>query len=385
VQLDPAAAWKAFNALPIPETNLTWYMDHDRESLSLSSGSLQDNPRKLIMGRMLHSWHRNDPTAALAYAQKLKAESPGKGPHDSGYDDDQISGFIREKSVPPTEAASNFNLEAEVAAAVSLPDSDIKQKTLKSTLKKWAGQDADAAARWLLALPAEDRAGLKLGVAVDTIFSKSAPALRAEIFATSLRGSGISQEQINLFRTIPRNEIGGHPESYQTNLQIKQSAAALEQWASLDPAAAQVWLAAQPEDALKSFLSGEMAGTLSRTSPNDAIALLKDLPDDQLPAAVTSLASGWIQKDAAACAAWVAKIDDPATLESCQQAMARSIMSSDPALALRLSLQITDESVRRDIQQKITNGLDWNPAGLEKIIAADPAVQAAVKSLKEKP
>ena len=170
-----------------------------------------------------------------------------------------------------------------------------------------------------------------------------------------------------------------------TNNMFEQSAAALKQWTARDPAAAQAWLASQPEDALKPYLSGEMAGVLSRTSPNDAIALLKDLPDDQLPSAVAGLASGWMQKDAAACAAWVAKIDDPATRESCQQAMARSILSSDPALALRLSLQITDETVRREIQQKITNGLDWNPAGLEKIIAADPAVQAAVKSLKEKP
>jgi len=380
VRLDATAAWKAFEALPIPETNITWYGDHDSESLDLPGGTLSDNPRGLIIGRMLYSQHHTAPAAALAYAQKMKSERVGTISGSEAY---QITEFIREKGLAATDSGSPLDPAADLAAAISLPDSNTKQKTLQSTLEKWAGQDADAAARWLLALPEEDRAGLKLGPTADAIFSKTAPALRAEILTSGLRGNGISQEQINLSRAITAGN-GMHPENYDTIRQIKRSAAALEQWASQDPATAQAWLAAQPEDALKSYLSGEMAGVLSRTSPTEAIALLNDLPDDQLPAAVASLASGWMQKDAAACAAWVAKIDDPATRESCQQAMARSIMSSDPALALRLSLQITDETKRQNIQQKITDGLDWNPAGLEKIVAADPEVQASLKSLQEK-
>jgi len=385
VGLDPTAAWNAFNALPIPKSHMSWYGDHESESLSISGSTLQDNPRSLIMGRMLYSWHRHDPAAALAYAQKLKIELGGKGPSSYGPGDYQITEFIREKSLAATAPGALPDLAADVAAAASLPASDINQKTLRNSLEKWAGQDADAAARWLLTLPEKDRAGLKLGLSADSIFSKSSPALKTEILITGLRSDGISPEQLGHFRSIPKDRWGMISLSYNTNYQIEKSAAALEQWTSQDPAAAQAWLASQPEDELKTFLTGEMAGTLSRTSPNDAIALLKDLPDDQLPSAVGGLASGWMQKDAAACAAWVAKIDDPATREACQQAMARSIMSSDPALALRLSLQITDESVRRDIQQKITQGLSWNPAGLEKIIAADPSVHAAVKSLQEKP
>jgi hypothetical protein len=385
VGLDPTAAWNAFNAIPIPKSHLSWFGDQESELLSISGSILQHNPRALIMGRMLYSWHRHDPAAALAYAQKLKVEWGGKGPSSYSPGDYQITEFIREKSLAATAPGALPALAAEVAAAASLPDSYTKQKTLQSILKKWAGQDADAAARWLLTLPEKDRAGLKLGLSADSIFSKSAPALKTEILITGLRSDGVTPEQLGHFRSIPKDRWGMISLSYNTNYQIEKSAAALEQWTSQDPAAVQAWLASQPEDELKTFLTGEMAGTLSRTSPNDAIALLKDLPDDQLPSAVGGLASGWMQKDAAACVAWVAKIDDPATRESCQQAMARSIMSSDPALALRLSLQITDETVRRVIQQNITNGLDWNPAGLEKIIAADPAVQAAVKALQEKP
>ena len=388
VQLDAAAAWKAFDDLPIPENNHTWYGGHDEDGLSMNSSSLHNTPRALIIGRMLHSWHRNDPAEALAYSKKIKSERDRKGYSDSGYGAYQISQFIMEKTSPATAGGILPDSAAEVAAAFSQPASDTKQKTLRTTLEKWAGQDSDAAARWLLALPEEERRSLKLGLSADAVFGKSSAALKAEILASGLRETGISQENISGFLKIPRGQEGRYAnpnryESYETNYQLRKSAETLNQWATKNPAAAQSWLAAQPEDALKFFLSGELAGTLSRTSPSAAIALLKDLPDDQLPVAVAGLTAGWMQKDAAACAAWVAKIDDAATRDACQQTMARSIMAADPALALRLSTQITDETARREIQKAITQGLSWNPIGLEKIIAGDPAVQASLESAAE--
>lgn len=377
VPLNPVAAWKAFDALPIPAENLTWYGDHDEDTLTISGGSLHSSPRALILGRMLHSWHRKDPAAALDYAKKQKSGMLAKG--DNGF---YITEFIKEKTSPAPAGGILPDSAAEVAAAFNLPASDTKQKTLLTTLEKWAGQDADAAARWLIALPQEERRSLKLGLTADAVFGKSSPALKSEILASGLRITGISQEIITAFLRIKKGEEGRYSEDYNTHYQLRKNVEALNQWVGKDPAAAQSWLAAQPEDALKSFLSGELAGTLSRTSPSAAIALLKDLPDEQLPTAVVGLTAGWMQKDAAACAAWVAKIDDPATREACQQTMARSIMGSDPALALRLSTRIIDDTVRWEIQNTITQGLSWNPAGLEKIIAADPAVQASLNEAK---
>ena len=65
--------------------------------------------------------------------------------------------------------------------------------------------------------------------------------------------------------------------------------------------------------------------------------------------------------------------------------MAVAIMASDPALALRLTTQITNEKARRKIQNTITQGLDWNPAGLAKIIASDPAIQASLQATPNQP
>lgn len=382
VQLDAASAWKAFDALPIPERNVTWYGDHEEDGLAMGNSSHLNDPRAVIIGRMLHSWHRIEPASAMAYAKKLKAEREAGGRDHSGYAEYQIKQFIEDNN-PSKTAGGNMAAPAEQAVLdLALPASYERKTTLRKTLEQWAGQDGEAAARWFLALPEAQRIGLDFELWVDSTFRKSPPALKSEILASGLRTLGISRENITAFLRIPKGQEGMHPESYETTARLRQSAEALNQWAVKDPAAAQSWLAAQPEDALKSLLSGELAGTLSRTSPSAAIALLKDLPDEQLPTAVVGLTAGWMQKDAAACAAWVAKIGDPETREACQQTMARSIMASDPALALRLSTQITDETVRREIQNTITNGLSWNPAGLEKIVAADPAVQASLNEAK---
>ena len=378
-QLDADAAWKAFAAIPIPEINLTFYGDSGA-GLEIGAGNFQNNPRGLIMGRMLYSLHRHDPAAAMARAKKLKADNEAKRKSDSNYADYPIIQFIEEHSSPASDAEMLSDPAKQILDVLSQPASDGKQKTLRTTLEKWAGEDADGAARWLLSLPEGERRDLKLGLSADSIFRKSSPSLKSELLASGLRSTGLSQEHIATFLRIPKGQEGMHPESYNINYQLKQSAAALDQWAARDPMTAQSWLATQPDDALKPFLTGELAGTLSRTSPRDAIALLADLPDENLPVAVAGLTSGWMQKDATACAAWVAKIDDPATRDSCQQTMARSIMTSDPALALRISTQITDATVRQEIQKTITRGLSWNPAALEKTIAADPAVQASLKA-----
>ncbi|RYD28915.1 MAG: hypothetical protein EOP86_22395 [Verrucomicrobiaceae bacterium] len=245
------------------------------------------------------------------------------------------------------------------------------------TMSKWAAESPEAAARWLLDLPAERRSDPNTHNYL-LLLSKAAPALRMELFGVFATDSPRLQGAVDVFNNIQPGSEGMHPGQYMELQQLRFGSEALKDWFAGSPAEAKAWLAAQPDSPLKSLLYGQAAGLLSRTSPNEAIALLGSLPDADLPTAVAGLTSGWARMDAAACADWVAKIDDIPTRDISQAAIARQVMSADPALALKLSLGIADESARTKLQQEVTRGLSWNPAALRKIIASDPALQAAL-------
>jgi hypothetical protein len=378
--LDAPAAWKSFAALPIPITHLSWYGDHENKELSLGGGTLSSRPKPLIAGRMFYSWYRVEPDKSLAYAKKMMAEKRSAKAGNSGGGDFYITQFIQEKSKTALGEAPPVPTAEKLMDLLSQPNSEGKEKSLRESLGKWAEKDANAAARWWLSLSGDKRQAVNPHLLGKAVFQHGDTVLKTEFLAAGLRSITNSAEEISTFhqRKLSPDYFGNE----DSTIHFKNTSAALIEWAAKDTAAAHTWLAAQPDDPLKSFLTGEWAGNLARTSPVNAIALLADVPAENLQVAVSGLTSGWMQQDAAACAAWVAKIEDPALRDSCQQNMARSIMASDPALALRLSTQITNDEVRQEIQNQITQGLSWNPAGLEKIIAANPAVQA---SLARKP
>jgi hypothetical protein len=90
------------------------------------------------------------------------------------------------------------------------------------------------------------------------------------------------------------------------------------------------------------------------------------------------LTNGWMKQDVTACVAWVAKIEDPSLRAVGLVNVARHVLTSDPALALRLSAGITEEKPRRQIQERIVSRLGGTAAATQKVIHDDPEITASL-------
>lgn len=373
VRLDPQAAWKAFEAIPIPDQSTRWYEGGGETGLSLTSSTLQNGPRGLILGRMLHSWHSSDPAAAVAYTEKLKAERKPATGSDWSMANYEIDRFLKESSSfspgRPDPQSSGEWRDAMSAAAEEMRR-DRRSSSSYDTMRKWASADPESAARWLLAQQTGESVPPETTNCLQYL-SKADPSLRMQLFSAAVRDAGALQKALDILpRTQPGQE-GMNPEFYNELKQLHFGMDALKDWMSADPDKAKTWLASQPEGPLKSVLYSQAAAALSQSSPKEAIALLNNVADADLPAAVTALTNGWAAWDAKACAEWVDQIEDIPVRDASRTAIARQVMGADPAMALRLTLGIADETARTALQKEITSALGWNPGGLRHILFSD--------------
>jgi hypothetical protein len=340
---------------------------------------------------MLWAWRSVDPAAANAYAQKLnaarKASGSGNSYSNTGY---ELTRFLESPDAPGQgggapgdQPAAERDWTAAMTSAMEKTDENRNSNRVWETMSQWAGTDPEAAARWLMSKPA----GISRQSAANylQLLSKAPPAVKMELLQSTISDPGRLQKAQALFNQVEPGGEGMHPESYTELKQLRFGSDSLRDWMSSAPAEAKAWLAAQPDSPLKSVLYGQAAGGLSQTSPLEAISLLDNVSDADLPAAVAGLVSGWAAKDAEACADWIAKIGDIPTRDASQAALSRQVMNGDPATALRLTLGINDSETRNKLQREIANGLRWNPAALQQILDSDPVFAPVQATLEKNP
>ncbi len=354
VRLDPSAAWKVFHEMPLPPYSAFG----GKEPWPASTQSV----RPTIAAAMLQAWFSQDPAAARGYAKELKKHKFMGSNHPSDPLDWKLEELLRPGPRPDSPEGWIMALEASAAT----PDPYDTEKVMAS----WVQEDPDAVCRWMLSKPRAP------GFSTIPMFGRSHPALQSELLARYVRGSWVPTEEIPKALQSSRGE-------YYRELHLGQFSRALAQWAAMDQPAALAWLAAQPDDAIKPFLAGQIAGVVSQLSPQDAFRLVQDLPEQDMPTAIIGLTNGWMKQDVDACMAWVSKIEDPSLRAIGQVNVARHVLTSDPALALRLSARIADEKPRRQIQERIVSQLGGTATAVEKIISGDPETAASLPPVNE--
>lgn len=366
VKLDPQAAWASFRQSKIPAQAAHFYLPEFRDGqAAFASGSLQDIPRSLIAGRMLHSWMTSDPAACLAFVTKLEDPNSVES-KEVGVRSFYLAALKEVMQEGGQEAAASKLAEtAKQAAALNGGRADNDELT--GALCNWLKQDAGAACSWIKELPPETRKTLNFGNL--EFYMGSAPAkLRMETTIALLEGrASVSDSDMKMvLRALEQSQSYGSEKGG-----IVMAAKSIREWAGEDSVAARAYVNALPEGNLRTLLTGQLAGELVKTDANAAIALVNQVEGEQRYA-LTGLVNGWVQQDSAACLAWLGKINDPEFTNTSYATVAERLSTAQPMVAVETALKITDPAMRRNSLEQIKGSLNWNPALVNRLAEAHP-------------
>ena len=267
--------------------------------LEAEAAKLEDLPMgERIMASFLlfGKWAETDPTAAMAYTQKM------------GF----TGNFIR-----PTVLQAWASKEPEVAAKYYSDNS--RQFAMMGMMgggrgpmggggastiaTEWARQDPTAAMAWASTLSGNEK-GSAMSSVIGEIAStdpKKAAGMVAGMDAASQGGA---------YDDIARK------------------------WGSQNFTTAEAWVRTLPADQQNAAMASAIAG-LSKDNPQLAAEKITALPaGDERNSAVGTLAQNWSRQDPQAAAAWLIKQNDPAAASSAMREVMPNWVSQDPAAAL---------------------------------------------------
>ncbi|MEI6603663.1 MAG: hypothetical protein WCP35_00030 [Verrucomicrobiota bacterium] len=267
--------------------------------LEAEAAKLEDLPMgERIMASFLlfGKWAETDPTAAMAYTQKM------------GF----TGNFIR-----PTVLQAWASKEPEVAAKYYTENS--RQFAMMGMMgggrgpmggggastiaTEWARQDPAGAFAWAGSLTGNEKGSAMTSVIgeIANTDPKKAAAMVAGMDAASQGGA---------YDDIARK------------------------WGSQNFTAAEAWVRSLPADQQSSALASAIAG-LSKDNPQLAAEKAAALPaGDDRNSAVAILAQNWSRQDPQAAAAWLLKQNDPAAASGAMRDIMPNWTSQDPAAAL---------------------------------------------------
>ncbi len=201
---------------------------------------------------------------------------------------------------------SQSDREAALAWIDTIPESGAKQETFSGVLQEWVRSDFDGSLAWLQKRP-EGTARNRMIRNLSYIAASDNPenALRLVDLVTSNSG------QDDMLQDIARV------------------------WSRNDPAAARQWAQSQTDGSVKKVVMNGVISGMSSEYPEQAAALVLQLPQDIQRDAVRNLASNWARQDPVSAANWAGALADG---NSRQQAMG-NVMSNwvrdDPSAALQ--------------------------------------------------
>ena len=267
--------------------------------LEAEAAKLEDLPMgERIMASFLlfGKWAESDPTAAMAYTQKM------------GF----TGNFIR-----PTVLQAWASKEPEVAAKYYSENS--RQFAMMGMMgggrgpmggggastiaTEWARQDPTAAFAWAGSLTGNEK-----GSAMTSVIGEVASS-------DPLKAAGM---------------VAGMDAASQAGANVDIA----RKWGSQNFTAAEAWVRSLPADQQSAAMSSAISG-LSRDNPQLAAEKIAALPvGDDRNSAVSTLAQNWSRQDPQAAAAWLLKQNDPAAASSAMREVMPNWTSQDPAAAL---------------------------------------------------
>lgn len=363
--------------------------DMDRGELNRLAASISDpDQRERLSAKLSATLAGTDPQWALDLWQHVSEANR------AGYEEILLASLARKDpqkalewhaSLPEDQRQEQFKLlccslaQAQPATALELlrqsPSGPAQAEAAASLFAAWAARDAPVA----FAALDREAAHLDLPAVLEALpraarFQTGASSISQHIETGKLAdhlnllqgNSGDDSQLIEEARRAndPRQNHDGFSPIYTT-------VNALQQWAQSDPQAAIAFLDTIDDTSLRAVLTGQMAGALSRVDSAAAVALLNDMPGDQLQA-VPLFAREWACIDAEATWRWAGRIDDPEMRAAARETVLSGLATSEPAHALRLARDSGDESLQQTTLHAVRAALQWNPGALNRLSEAFP-------------
>lgn len=283
--------------------------------------------RSQLTTAVASAYARQDPDAALAWAQNLQPPQPGvlmnvlmflaRANPDRAL---EVAMSMQSTPITPGGLPSTFLASQVIASApdparmadrvLAMPDTPARDQTLSSIATTWGSRDPEAALRWLLA---NDRMTEETIMQIGRQFGASNPAA-----AVSYASQIPSELRASWIGTVAAG------------------------YAMSDPQAAMSWVAQYRGQPGYESAVAAVAQAASQYQPAAAARLLDtiDAAPPEVRGAVTQIAFGWAQQDARAAAQWAADLRNVDARRDAVSAVARTWSSSDApgARAWALSL-----------------------------------------------
>lgn len=263
--------------------------------------TLTDNPEAkngwmghFYAGTVATEWVRQDPEAALAWANSLP-DSQRRG---------ALGGALE------TIAATNPIQAAEFA--MNLDPGKERSEVIGKIAESWAESAPKEALDWAMTLPGEDGEAA-IRQAISGWAEVDAPAAAAF--------------------------VDGIPVEERSDSQIREVA---NRWASQEPAAAAQWLDSQPDGRGKTDAMGHVVWNWTNADPQAASAWLIEQPAGEArDRGIGALSKATFDSDPAAAVIWAAEISNEQTRTASLQRGVRGWLERDPEAA-RQWLNTTD-------------------------------------------
>ncbi len=362
VKRNPAAAWESFRRSAIPAESSQFYPEAGQDSRdNLVYNRMTSSPRSLIAARMVASWIQTDPPAAAAFLRKFEdpTASEIEGIPLRRYERQRLEKMVSESdSGGPRPTIIDF--AGQWASALANSAEGAQGRQLAGTVREWLERDAEAAGRWLLDLPQEQRALLN-AQEVHYHLRETAPGTAAPLLLTLLHDNASSDEAL-----VEQVHQALTPEAQRAkNLPTTTAIQSLQRWVHEDAPAALAYLDSMADSDFRAVLTGHAAGALVRIDPQAAVALLNEMPGDQA-LAVPELVRAWTATDAEATLRWVEHIEDPDLRAAGRETALLAWAAADPSRAVELATQSGDPALRANVIDAARQALRWNPAALRR-------------------
>jgi hypothetical protein len=286
---------------------------------------------------ILTRWGAADPDGAFTYIDKLDLKKAGG---------DAATVLSALAATDPQRAIKW--LEDPDNKYVNMPW--MGQILAGSVTKEWVRQDPDAALKWALSVPENQRTGAFTGVlgsiaATDPVRASS---LAMELPDGDARREILGQIAKAWSETDPAAALDW-ANSLSGDEKKKAMGETLGTWAQSDPRQAALYVDKLPEDQRDAKLIDQVAGTWARQEPAEAARWIGQMPENEGKIdAMGDVIWNWTVADPAAASEWLLQQEPGRSRDEGIGALAKATFDNDPESAVTWAAHMSDEKRRVD-------------------------------------
>ena len=306
--------------------------------------------RREFIHRIASHWGREDPGAALAWADELNGEERFLA----------IENILHEWAQLDPASASDY--------VAHLPNSERSLDWMHGVAQAWAEQDQAAAIAW--GLEQRDPTVRRRALRGATGVWAGTDAAAAGAFAVSLDNPyerhALLEEVAHRWAEQSTEDALNWAGSLEGGDRVRATSEILHQLAGEDPRlAAQIYDGLAPSlpdqaerEGARQQIAPELASRWSRTAPREAADWAMTLPEsgEVQRAAVSEVAENWLRSDSLAASEWITQLPDGKTRDAAAGRVVEQVARSDHESAFAWATSVSDEGYQTELMHHVLEG-----------------------------